>query len=223
MNRIILSLDNLSIEKICCLLSFMSVKKIPIWGIKVKPTSLIEMCNISSLLKKYSLKLMVDAKLYDTEVAMEDQLEFYISKGADIVTIHVASCFIPKNKSLLNHIAGVTVLTTFDNHTCINIYKECVHRQVQYFAELAESFGYKHIICSANDLNRLEITNIKPICPSIRPDWYKKNDDQVRVATPKQAIEQGAELLIIGRPFTQYMDNLEKMVEVIEQENKEIS
>lgn len=220
MNRIIVSLDNISTKNIYSFLSFLSIRKLPLWGVKIKPTILVEMSNISTILKNINLKLMVDAKLYDTKTAMEDSLDYYINNvGADIVTVHMSSCFEPFKPKMLHHIAGVTVLTTFSDSECMNIYKSCVYRQVRDFKELAEYLGYKYIICSANDLNNLEMANIKPICPGIRPVWYKKGDDQVRIATPKEAINNGAELLIIGRPFTQYIDVLEKMADIIEKEN----
>jgi len=37
--------------------------------------------------------------------------------------------------------------------------------------------------------------------PGIRPEWAKKNDQQ-RVTTPRQAIENGGDIVIIGRPIT---------------------
>ena len=46
--------------------------------------------------------------------------------------------------------------------------------------------------------NKLEI-----ITPGIRPENYNKSDDQKRIMTPKEAINLGANYLVIGRPITQ--------------------
>ena len=58
------------------------------------------------------------------------------------------------------------------------------------------------------------------VVPGIRPkDYIKKNDDQKRFVTPKEAINSGADLLVIGRPITNSKDPLKK----IKQINKSIN
>ncbi|MDD5680953.1 MAG: orotidine 5'-phosphate decarboxylase, partial [Candidatus Omnitrophica bacterium] len=43
------------------------------------------------------------------------------------------------------------------------------------------------------------------VTPGVRPLWSQKND-QERVATPKEAVENGADYLVIGRPITAQED-----------------
>jgi orotidine-5'-phosphate decarboxylase len=59
---------------------------------------------------------------------------------------------------------------------------------------------------------------IKKICPGVRPLWYAAGDDQTRTATPADAIRDGADLLVIGRPILRAAD----MVAALEQTNAEI-
>ena len=58
----------------------------------------------------------------------------------------------------------------------------------------------------------------KLLCPGIRPEWSLK-DDQKRVATPKVAITEGADYLVIGRAVTSATNRVEAMEKIY----KEIS
>ena len=58
------------------------------------------------------------------------------------------------------------------------------------------------------------------VTPGIRTeDYIKKNDDQKRFITPKEAINYGADLLVIGRPITDSKDPLK----IIKKINKSIN
>ncbi len=54
------------------------------------------------------------------------------------------------------------------------------------------------------------------IVPGIRPEknTYDKKDDQKRTLTPKEAIELGADYLVIGRPITQSKNPLQTIKEI---------
>ena len=53
----------------------------------------------------------------------------------------------------------------------------------------------------------------------MRPEWYQdENDDQVRKMTPKEAVDAGADLLVIGRPLVMAED----FVEAIKKTKEEI-
>lgn len=212
MNKsIIFSLDNVKgkqIEKF--------IQKYPnissLYGFKIKPQYLIT--EEIKYIKEAGFKLMVDHKLYDTPNVMEDQLKWYREYCIDLVTVHISSNFKPKDNSLYNMIVGVTILTTFSNEDCIDIYKRWVREAVPEFANKAKQLGYRNIVCSANDISNIK-TDIRKFCPGIRPVWYKTQDDQKRKTTPKDALDKGASFIIIGRPFTQYINDPEKLNEVI--------
>ena len=59
-------------------------------------------------------------------------------------------------------------------------------------------------------------SDFKVLCPGIRPEWSSK-DDQKRLATPKFAIEQGADYLVIGRAVTKAQDCLEAMRKIYDE------
>jgi orotidine-5'-phosphate decarboxylase len=65
--------------------------------------------------------------------------------------------------------------------------------------------GADGVVCSALEVRQIRKQfGLKPIIitPGIRPQWYNVKDDQVRVCTPKEAFENGSNVLIIGRPIT---------------------
>jgi orotidine-5'-phosphate decarboxylase len=81
---------------------------------------------------------------------------------------------------------------------------------VQRLASLASSCGLDGVVCSALETSHLRQMMGKDFClvtPGIRP-LDASVDDQQRVTTPSQAIANGADYLVIGRPITQATDPL---------------
>jgi orotidine-5'-phosphate decarboxylase len=101
-------------------------------------------------------------------------------------------------------VLGVTVLTSMDAATLNELgWKPDVGRQVERLAELAVKSGLRGLVCSPLEIARLrqilpEETQL--ITPGIRTG-AEKADDQKRTLTPNQAMEAGANWLVIGRPI----------------------
>jgi orotidine-5'-phosphate decarboxylase len=75
-------------------------------------------------------------------------------------------------------------------------------------AKLAVAAGARAIVCSAQEVSEIRrnvADEIVLITPGIRPAGTNR-DDQQRVATPQEAIANGADLLVIGRPITSEID-----------------
>ena len=71
--------------------------------------------------------------------------------------------------------------------------------------DLAESAGIDGVVCSPHELELVgKRKSLLSITPGIRLEDL--NDDQKRVMTPKEAIELGADHIVIGRPITQSND-----------------
>ncbi len=62
------------------------------------------------------------------------------------------------------------------------------------------------MVCSGRELGLVSTVPIKKVVPGIRPVWYSTGDDQKRVMTPAEAIEKGADFLVIGRPIVKADD-----------------
>ena len=76
-----------------------------------------------------------------------------------------------------------------------------IPNMVLRLSTFANFFNYGYVICSGKDLKAVRSLKIKKIVPGIRPLWYQEEDDQKRTVTPKEAIVNGADLLVIGRPI----------------------
>ena len=70
---------------------------------------------------------------------------------------------------------------------------------------LAEEAGIDGVVCSPHELELVrKRESLLSITPGIR--LQESNDDQKRVMTPREAIDLGADFLVIGRPITQSED-----------------
>ncbi|MEY2465783.1 MAG: orotidine-5-phosphate decarboxylase [Verrucomicrobiota bacterium] len=102
-------------------------------------------------------------------------------------------------------VLGVTVLTSMDGSTLSEIGVEAnVGKQVERLATLAVKAGLRGLVCSP-----LEITGLRQILPAsvqlVTPGirtGAEKTDDQKRTLTPREALDAGANWLVIGRPIT---------------------
>jgi orotidine-5'-phosphate decarboxylase len=106
----------------------------------------------------------------------------------------------PQELSLL----GVTVLTSADEQTLRQIgIADKIEDHVLRLAKLGVEAGIDGLVASPHELKMLRHqfgTKIKLVVPGIRPSWSDAGD-QKRVMTPRQAMEAGADYLVIGRPI----------------------
>ena len=120
---------------------------------------------------------------------------------------------------------AITVLTSFDNESWTSIGGQLpIADQVIRLAKLAKESGMDGVVCSA-----LEAKMIRDACgpdflivtPGIRPSFAATND-QKRIATPSNALQDGASRLVIGRPITQ-ADNPQEAVRLIIEEMESVT
>jgi len=80
-------------------------------------------------------------------------------------------------------------------------------------AKLAQESGLDGVVCSAREAAKLRAVlgdDFYLVTPGIRPASASL-DDQVRIAAPAQALQDGANYLVIGRPVTQAADPLQAL------------
>lgn len=83
-------------------------------------------------------------------------------------------------------------------------------QMVSRLANLAQDCGLDGVVCSAREASALRRERgdaFLLVTPGIRPAQAERGD-QARIATPHQAIQDGASYLVIGRPITQAVDPL---------------
>ena len=88
--------------------------------------------------------------------------------------------------------------------------------QVIYLAKLAKESGLDGVVCSAQEAKQLKAAlgdEFKLVTPGIRPAGSDAGD-QKRIMTPKQAIDDGSDYLVVGRPITQAADPVAVLNEI---------
>ncbi|MDA0237829.1 MAG: orotidine-5'-phosphate decarboxylase [Proteobacteria bacterium] len=126
--------------------------------------------------------------------------------GAEMIQAARSGLGNAPNRSLLT---AVTILTSMDAAGLKTIgFNQEPLDMVKRLAHLAQKSGADGVVCSASEVKELNMmlgdTFIK-VTPGIRPSG-SATDDQKRVMTPSEAIKQGADYLVIGRPITQAQD-----------------
>jgi orotidine-5'-phosphate decarboxylase len=94
-----------------------------------------------------------------------------------------------------------------------------IEEQVLRLAELGHKSGIDGLISSPHELRILRDRlggEIKLITPGVRPTWAKA-DDQKRFTTPGEALKNGADYLVIGRPITAHPDPRAAVEQVFEE------
>ncbi len=106
-------------------------------------------------------------------------------------------------------VLGVTILTSLDGDDLAAIgMPPDPDAQVLRLAELARANGLGGLVCSPREVARVRAAvgpEMTLVIPGIRPAWAAAGD-QKRVTTPAQALADGADYLVIGRPITQAGD-----------------
>jgi orotidine-5'-phosphate decarboxylase len=107
-------------------------------------------------------------------------------------------------------IAAVTILTSHSESDLQMIgLNRPPHEHVSELAQMAVSSGARALVCSPAEVERLRSLvgdDVELITPGIRPVGSQLGD-QKRVATPQQALDSGASLLVIGRPITELVQS----------------
>ncbi|MFH1857195.1 MAG: orotidine-5'-phosphate decarboxylase [Candidatus Omnitrophota bacterium] len=117
-------------------------------------------------------------------------------------------------------IIAVTLLTSFDKDTLdeINLQGD-MEDEVVRLALLSKKAGFDGVVASVNEAEKIKTSCGKDfvvVCPGIRPAGVDKND-QKRIATPVEAISNGADYIVVGRPITQAENPLLAAREIKEQ------
>lgn len=151
--------------------------------------------------------IFLDLKLNDIPNTVKKSIEGLSSLPIKILTIHTSG-----GKDMMAaamqavsgtgiKVFGVTVLTSLNDEDTSAIFKRTSAEQVEAMLDEAESVGIDGVVCSPHELiNVKKRESLLSITPGIR--LQDSNDDQKRVMTPKEAINLGADYLVIGRPIT---------------------
>jgi orotidine-5'-phosphate decarboxylase len=170
-------------------------------------------------------KLFLDTKMFDIPQTVANGVAAVAQRGVSFVTVHgdeaiMRAAVKAKGTSGLK-IFAVTVLTSLDDEAAKAMgYAHSVRDLVTLRARKAVECGCDGIIASAeDDPNRLrtmvQSESLLITTPGIRMPGGETHD-QKRVATPRQAIENGADYLVVGRPIIAAADPRHAALRIIE-------
>jgi orotidine-5'-phosphate decarboxylase len=174
--------------------------------------------GVVAALRRLELPIFVDAKLHDIPNTVRAGARQLGGWGARWVSIHTGG-----GRTMIEaavdglaagaggHPAGilaVTVLTSLDAAALAATgITGSPGRQVSRLTKLADQSGVEGVVCAPSELG--DVAQVAPgllrVTPGIRPLGVDK-DDQTRTATPQEAVQRGADYLVIGRPITRAPD-----------------
>ncbi|MDE2333005.1 MAG: orotidine-5'-phosphate decarboxylase [Rhodospirillales bacterium] len=154
-------------------------------------------------------ELFLDVKLHDIGQTVEQGVARAAERGASFVTVHaepqVMAAAVRGAADSAIRILGITVLTSLDDDALREAgYAEGVDALVRRRARQAVICGVHGIVASAADDPRAlraaaGSERLLVVTPGIRPAGAAKGD-QIRVATPAEALANGSDYLVVGRP-----------------------
>ncbi len=160
--------------------------------------------------------VFADAKLHDIPSQVKAAATHLGAIGARWVTAHVSGGQAMLEAAVAGlstgaggpaGILGVTVLTSLDEAALAAVgITARPGKLVSRMARVAERAGCEGLVCSPLELGVVATVapSLTTVIPGIRPT--PGDDDQRRVMTPQEAIQRGADWLVIGRPITRAAD-----------------
>ena len=173
-------------------------------------------------LKAAGKRVFLDLKVHDIPHTAAQAMKALTRLGADLMTLHAgggtammraAAAAVSEEAERLGierpGLLAVTVLTSIDE----TAWRELGHtagigESVGHMARLAKAAGVDGIVSSPREAAEIRAVNgadFVIVTPGIRPA-FAGTDDQRRIAAPAQALRNGANYLVIGRPITKAGD-----------------
>lgn len=162
---------------------------------------------------RLGLPIFLDLKLHDIPNTVAKAVQALHVLEPAVLTVHAAGgrAMLEDAKAAAGvntKVVAVTVLTSLDNGDLSDIgVTDGAAHQVERLAELARSAGCDGIVCSGEEVAAAKA--LWPdgyfVVPGVRPGGGAMGD-QKRAVTPREALDRGASMLVIGRPITQAKD-----------------
>jgi orotidine-5'-phosphate decarboxylase len=160
-------------------------------------------------LNKFNKPIFYDGKFFDIKNTLIESVKSLRDLKISYATVHLLNgldALRAANKAAKDinvKLLGVSVLTSFGNEELDQLgFKDQVKEQVSRLIKIADEANLYGVICSPLEIKMIKkiAPNLKCYTPGIRQDENK--NDQKRTMSAKQALEEGSDCLIIGRPIT---------------------
>jgi orotidine-5'-phosphate decarboxylase len=164
--------------------------------------------------------IFLDLKLHDIPATVTRAFMAASSYEPAFVTVHCDEGdqilkAVAENNSGDTKILAITVLTSLNGEKLRALgydqrYVDDLSALTLLKARLAKEAGCQGVVCSGLEVARIKKTfgeDLIAVTPGIRPAWsVVDKDDQKRIVTPKDAVKNGADYVVIGRPIRDAKD-----------------
>lgn len=164
-------------------------------------------------IEELGLPVFLDLKLHDIPNTVAKAVQSLAPLAPAVLTVHAAGgrAMLEDAKAAAHpstKVVAVTMLTSLDESDLVATgVAGSAHDHVLRLAELARVAGLDGIVCSGAEVKAAHAAWPKGffVVPGVRPANGDAGD-QKRVVTPRQALDDGASILVVGRPITQAED-----------------
>ncbi len=166
---------------------------------------------------KQGFEVFLDLKFHDIPNTTAKAVKAAADLGVWMVNVHCsggsemmqAAREVLEGNAAKPLLIGVTVLTSMDQAELNKLGYDCSPaEQVERLATLAKDAGLDGVVSSAQEAKRIKQLcgdDFVTVTPGIRPANAAAGD-QKRIMTPSEAIQNGSDFLVVGRPITQAED-----------------
>lgn len=169
-----------------------------------------------------SAEIFLDLKLHDIPVTVGRAMNRVAELGVKFATVHcgesarMLEAAVAGGGSAVG-VLGVTVLTSISAEEMASAgfreeYSSNMASLVRKRAQMAKIAGCAGVVCSGHEVKMIKEAFGNGFCavtPGIRPAWQAADDDQRRIVTPADAVKNGSDYLVIGRPIRDAKDPAE--------------
>jgi len=182
-------------------------------------------------IKRKKSRLFLDLKLHDIPNTVSSAIESLKNINPDFLTLHISGGEEMLKSALKNikkfnlktKVLGVTLLTSLDGKDSKKIYGEKdTNKLIKKLALIASNAKIAGLICSGQDLKSLKsFKRLLKVTPGVK--LLDRKDDQKRVSFVHDAINSGANLVVIGRELINAQDPMRLLNEYSKKyENKNL-
>ena len=163
-------------------------------------------------LKKLGFDIFLDLKFHDIPNTVYGAVQAALSMGIWMLNVHISggtemmrSARLAASKEEVPPLLiGVTILTSLSKEEASELGIDDVKLKVMDFAKLAKVNKLDGIVCSPQEIIQVKKElgdDFMVVTPGIRLQLLQK-DDQKRISTAQEAITNGADFIVLGRPIT---------------------
>jgi orotidine-5'-phosphate decarboxylase len=176
------------------------------------------------------MPVFLDLKLHDIENTVAGAIKALAPLGATIINVHASggaammrAAAEAARGSGSAKIIAVTVLTSLEDRdlTVLGVFGTALEQAVRLALQAKEA-GLDGAVCSPHEIGAIRKacgSGFMIVTPGVRPSGGELGD-QKRVMTPKEALQAGADILVIGRPITGATDPVQAARRIAAQINQ---